>query len=242
MLRLAAQSWVDGFPNLRFFRYAIVPLVVSLRGKSDDAKVTLFTSLILFFTGLLKPGSQNARTPPLDEKRRFWTRGRPQTYIWMSRELGTQMQDVNDFLMKDCPSPVEDFLHESDCPLVFVVEVTERWSLRGNLYELSIPVAQELRDNAVKVHPLYHYENGNVLTQENKDELSWYEQGQLGNLMRIEYIPDDPFEMKSAKTGLRQRCMNMKEGSFEDYLEKLEQRYKKLHKEWSIKEENVLEL
>jgi len=25
-------------------------------------------------------------------------------------------------------------------------------------------------------------------------------------------------------------------------LEKLEQRYKKLHKEWSIKEENVLEL
>lgn len=74
MLRLAAQSWVDGFPNLRFFRYAIVPLVVSLRGKSDDVKVTLFTSLILFFTGLLKPGSQNARTPPLDEKRRFWTR------------------------------------------------------------------------------------------------------------------------------------------------------------------------
>ena len=80
MLRLAAQSWVDGFPNLRFFRYAIVPLVVSLRGKSDDAKVTLFTSLILFFTGLLKPGSQNARTPPLDEKRRFWTRGKFQSY------------------------------------------------------------------------------------------------------------------------------------------------------------------
>ena len=168
--------------------------------------------------------------------------GRPQTYIWMSRELGTQMQDVNDFLMKDCPSPVEHFLHESDCPLVFVVEVTERWSLRGNLYELSIPVAQKLRDNAVKAHPLYYYENGNVLTQENKDELSWYEQGQLGNLLKIEYLPDDLFEMKSAKTGLRQRCMNMKEGSFEDYLEKLEQRYKKLHKEWSIKEENVLEL
>ena len=79
MLRLAAQSWVDGFPNLRFFRYAIVPLVVSLRGKSDDAKVTLFTSLILFFTGLLKPGSQNARTPPLDEKRRFWTRNKSRT-------------------------------------------------------------------------------------------------------------------------------------------------------------------
>ena len=76
MLRLAAQSWVDGFPNLRFFRYAIVPLVVSLRGKSDDAKVTLFTSLILFFTGLLKPDSQNVRAPPLDEKRRFWTRNR----------------------------------------------------------------------------------------------------------------------------------------------------------------------
>ena len=85
MLRLAAQSWVDGFPNLRFFRYAIVPLVVSLRGKSDDAKVTLFTSLILFFTGLLKPGSQNARTPPLDEKRRFWTRGKSQSYGHKSR-------------------------------------------------------------------------------------------------------------------------------------------------------------
>jgi len=76
MLRLAAQSWVDGFPNSRFFRYAIVPLVVSLRGKSDDAKVTRFTSLILFFTGLLKPDSQNVRAPPLDEKRRFWTRGK----------------------------------------------------------------------------------------------------------------------------------------------------------------------
>lgn len=74
MLRLAAQSWVDGFPNLRFFRYAIVPLVVSLRGKPNDAKVTFFMSLILFFTGLPKPDSQNARAPPLDEKRHFWTR------------------------------------------------------------------------------------------------------------------------------------------------------------------------
>ena len=85
MLRLAAQSWVDGFPNLRFFRYAVVPLVVSLRGKSDDAKVTLFTSLILFFTGLLKPGSQNARTPPLDEKRRFWTRGISLSFVRTER-------------------------------------------------------------------------------------------------------------------------------------------------------------
>lgn len=49
MLRLAAQSWVDGFPNLRFFRYAIVPLVVSLRGKSDDA--------ILPLGGLEQPGA-----------------------------------------------------------------------------------------------------------------------------------------------------------------------------------------
>ena len=74
MLRLAAQSWVDGFPNLRFFRYAIVPLMVSLRGKSDDAKVTFFTSLILFFTGLPKPDAQNVRVPLSDEKRHFWTR------------------------------------------------------------------------------------------------------------------------------------------------------------------------
>ena len=33
-------------------------------------------SLILFFTGLPKPDSQNARAPPLDEKRHFWTRDR----------------------------------------------------------------------------------------------------------------------------------------------------------------------
>lgn len=163
-------------------------------------------------------------------------------YIWMSRELGTQVQNLNDFLMKDCPSTVEYWLDEYHNPLVYVVEVTDKETLTGNLYELSIPVAQKLRDNAVKAHPLYHYENGSVLTQKNKDELSWYEQGQLGNLMQIEYIPDDQFEMKSARTGLRQRCMNMKEGSFEDYLEKLEQRYEKLHKEWSIKEENILEL
>lgn len=163
-------------------------------------------------------------------------------YIWMSRELGTQMQDVNDFLMKDCPSTVNHWLDECHNPLVFVVEVTDKEALTGNLYELSIPVAQKLRDNAVKAHPMYHYENGAVLTQENKDELSWYEQGQLGNLMQIEYIPDDPFEMKYAKTGLGQRCMNMKEGSFEDYLEKLEQRYEKLHKGRPMKEENILEL
>ena len=78
--RLAAQSWVDGFPNLRFFRYAIVPLMVSLRSKPNDAKVTFFTSLILFFTGLPKPDSQNARVPPLDEKRHFWTRGKSRSY------------------------------------------------------------------------------------------------------------------------------------------------------------------
>lgn len=169
-------------------------------------------------------------------------KGRPQTYIWMSRELGTQIQDVNDFLMKDCHSSVEHFLHKSDCPLVFVVEATDKEALTGNLYELSMPVAQKLRDNAVKAHPMYHYEDGSVLTQKDKDELTFYEQGQLGNLLKIEYLPDDLFEMKSAKTGLRQRCMNMKEGSFEDYLEKLEQRFEKLHKDRPIKEENILEL
>ena len=99
MLRLAAQSWVDGFPNLRFFRYAIVPLVVSLRGKSDDAKVTLFTSLILFFTGLLKPGSQNARTPPLDEKRRFWTRNKILRYY---RILSVKPQKIDFFPLLFC--------------------------------------------------------------------------------------------------------------------------------------------
>lgn len=30
--------------------------------------------MILFFTGLPKPDSQNARAPPADYKRRFWTR------------------------------------------------------------------------------------------------------------------------------------------------------------------------
>ncbi len=79
--RLAAQP-VEGFDALpdgspsekNMARYR------AYGGKSDDAKVTLFTSLILFFTGLLKPGSQNARTPPLDEKRRFWTRGKSRSY------------------------------------------------------------------------------------------------------------------------------------------------------------------
>lgn len=169
-------------------------------------------------------------------------KGRPQTYIWMSRKLGTQIQDVNDFLMKDCHSSVECFLHKSDCPLVFVVEVTDKEALTGNLYELSMPVAQKLRDNAVKAHPMYHYEDGSVLTQKDKDELTFYEQGQLGNLLKIEYLPDEQIEMKSVFTGLQQRCMNMKEGSFEDYLEKLEQRYKKLHKDKPMKEENILEL
>lgn len=56
MLRLAAQSWVDGFPNLRFLRYAIVPLVVSLRGKSDDAKVTFFHVFDTFLYRLAKAG------------------------------------------------------------------------------------------------------------------------------------------------------------------------------------------
>ena len=56
MLRLAAQSWVDGFPNLRFFRYAIVPLVVSLRGKPNDAKVTFFHVFDTFLYRLAKAG------------------------------------------------------------------------------------------------------------------------------------------------------------------------------------------
>ena len=34
-----------------------------------------------FFTGLLEPDSQNARAPPLDEKRRFWTRGRSPPFV-----------------------------------------------------------------------------------------------------------------------------------------------------------------
>lgn len=168
--------------------------------------------------------------------------GKKCTYIWMSRNLGTQMQNVNDFLLKDCHSSVEHFLHEADNPLVFVLEITDAESLIGNLCELSIPIAQKLRDNAVQAHPMYHYQNGDVLNQSSKDELSWYEQGQLGNLLEIEYLPDDPFEMKSAKTGLRQRCLKMKEGNFEDYLEKLEQRYKKLYKDKPMKEENILEL
>ena len=119
MLRLAAQSWVDGFPNSRFFRYAIVPLVVSLRGKSDDAKVTLFTSLILFFTGLLKPGSQNARTPPLDEKRRFWTRDKsisidhfvPWQYLSHDElwNLSPTTKNINSMKGNQLPNLYEDF-------------------------------------------------------------------------------------------------------------------------------------
>ena len=119
MLRLAAQSWVDGFPNLRFFRYAIVPLVVSLRGKSDDAKVTLFTSLILFFTGLLKPGSQNARTPPLDEKRCFWTRDKPISidhfvpWQYLSHDelwnLSPTTKNINSMKGNQLPNLYEDF-------------------------------------------------------------------------------------------------------------------------------------
>ncbi len=119
MLRLAAQSWVDGFPNLRFFRYAVVPLVVSLRGKSDDAKVTLFTSLILFFTGLLKPGSQNARTPPLDEKRRFWTRDKPISidhfvpWQYLSHDelwnLSPTTKNINSMKGNQLPNLYEDF-------------------------------------------------------------------------------------------------------------------------------------
>ena len=53
MLRLAAQSWVDGFPNLRFFRYAIVPLVVPSE-VIDDAKVTLFHVFDTFLYRLAK--------------------------------------------------------------------------------------------------------------------------------------------------------------------------------------------
>lgn len=168
--------------------------------------------------------------------------GKKPMYIWMSRNLGTQMQNVNDFLLKDSHSSIEHFLHETDNPLVFVLEITDTEFLTGNLYELSIPTAQNLRDNAVKAHPMYHYKNGYVLTQKDKDELSWYEQGQLGNLTQIEYVADDKFEMKSAFTSLMQRCVTMKEGSFEDYLEKLEQRYKKLHRDKPMKEENILEL
>ena len=32
--------------------------------------------LYILLENRIKPGSQNARTPPLDEKRRFWTRGK----------------------------------------------------------------------------------------------------------------------------------------------------------------------
>lgn len=119
MLRLAAQSWVDGFPNSRFFRYAIVPLVVSLRGKSDDAKVTRFTSLILFFTGLLKPDSQNVRAPPLDEKRRFWTRDKsisidhfvPWQYLSHDElwNLSPTTKNINSMKGNQLPNLYEDF-------------------------------------------------------------------------------------------------------------------------------------
>ena len=69
MLRLAAQSWVDGFPNSRFFRYAIVPLVVSLRGKSDDAK----TERQLYVTGF-GCDPENACTI-MEQTKRTW--GKP---------------------------------------------------------------------------------------------------------------------------------------------------------------------
>ena len=134
MLRLAAQSWVDGFPNLRFFRYAIVPLVVSLRGKSDDAKVTLFTSLILFFTGLAeKPGnSRKCRTPPLGMKKSgaLWTK-----HDTSNRHNRQLIQDNN-----RCPRNIQRHttdIHEAQRMLAILPRQHAFRNMRRNVLGLS---------------------------------------------------------------------------------------------------------
>lgn len=142
---------------------------------------------------------------------------------WMSRECGTQIDRECDILCDGRPSSLKHFMDESYLPLIYVIDIKSRGEhIIADLYSLSLCEAKEWIDKySVRSHALYHYANGCVLNEIERNKLTVYEQCEIGCLQKISYFPDNtPLFIINVMKVLSERDKSVK-GDFKRHLNEL---------------------
>lgn len=145
------------------------------------------------------------------------------TWWWMSRECGTQIDKECDILCDGRPSSVKYFMYDSYNPLIYIIQIKSRCDvITANLYYLELDEAQCLIDcYEVASYPLYHYENGTVLNEHEKIKLTCYEQSELGFVQAITYHPYDEDYFENSISMIHVNMDEATAGDFDAHLASL---------------------
>lgn len=145
------------------------------------------------------------------------------TWWWMSRECGTQIDKECDILCDGRPSSVKYFMDSGYEPLIYIIQITNRdETFVANLYHLKLDEAKGMLDHyKAACYPMYHYEDGTVLNERERRNLTCSDQSELGGVQAITYHPYDE-SMFKYKIGCLHFDMNKSSsGDFESHLASL---------------------
>lgn len=143
------------------------------------------------------------------------------TWWWMSRESGTQIDKECDILCDGRPSSVKYFMDSDyDEPVIYIIQITNRdETFVANLYHLKLDEAESMLDYyKVASYPMYHYEDGTVLNEMEKRNLTCSDQSELGGLQAITYHPYDESMFKYKIECLHFDMDKSSSGDFESHL------------------------
>lgn len=145
------------------------------------------------------------------------------TWWWMSRDCGTQIDRESDILCDGRPSSVKYFMDESNNPLIYMIQINSREdNVIADLYYMTLDEAECTLDYyKVACYPLYHYADGTVLNEEEKRNLTIFDQSELGYLTSITYHPYDEGIFKHNIKRLREDMDESTAGDFDAHLASL---------------------
>lgn len=145
------------------------------------------------------------------------------TWWWMSRECGTQIDKECDILCEGRPSSVKYFMADGYNPLIYIIQIKSREdNVIADLYYMTLDEAECTLDYyKVACYPLYHYEDGTVLNEEEKRNLTIFDQSELGHLTSITYHPYDEGTFKHNIKRLREDMDESTAGEFDAHLASL---------------------
>lgn len=107
--------------------------------------------------------------------------------------------------------------------LIYIIQVKQREDdIVADLYYMTLDEAECTLDYyKVACYPLYHYEDGTVLNEEEKRNLTIFDQSELGHLTSITYHPYDEGTFKHNIKRLREDMDESTAGDFDAHLASL---------------------
>lgn len=145
------------------------------------------------------------------------------TWWWMSRKCGTQIDKECDIFYDGRSSSLKYFMDSGYEPLIYIIQITNRdETFVANLYHLKLDEAKSMLDRyKAACYPMYHYEDGTVLNEEEKRNLTIFDQSELGHLTSITYHPYDEGTFKHNIKRLREDMDESTAGDFDAHLASL---------------------